>query len=124
MDERLLDTSHDDRHRIALWTALTAGPAAAALHLPVSYALVKFACGWQRRTPLLLEAVGALLLASAGVWLAWTCEVRWRAIADEQGNRPDDRSLFLARVALGTNLTLALFIAGTVVATLVLSPCE
>ena len=124
MRDQVVDSSPDDRQRVALWVALAAGPAAAALHLPVSYALVKFACAWQRRTPLLMVALAALLLAAAGVWLAFASEARLRAAADEQGGRPIDRSLFLARVALGTNLTLALFIAGTAVATMVLSPCE
>src|SRR5829696_7019638 len=104
MNERTLDRTAGDRQRLALWVALAAGPLAAALHLPVSYALVKFACRWQQRAPLLMVAVAALLLASIGAALAWRCHARLHDQADEHGHRPMDRNLFLARVALGTDV--------------------
>lgn len=124
MTERTLDGTAGDANRPALWFALAAGPLAAALHLPVSYALVKFACSWHQRLPLLLVGVASLLLSGAGVVLAWRCHARLHTEANERGHRPKDRSLFLARVALGNDVMLLLFIAGTIVSMTVLSPCE
>jgi len=124
MTEPTLDGTAGDANRLALWIALAAGPLAAAFHLPVSYALVKFACSWQQRLPLLLVGAASFLVAGVGAALAWRCHARLHTDADEHGHRPEDRSLFLARVALGNDVILLLFIAGTIVSMTVLSPCE
>jgi cytochrome bd-type quinol oxidase subunit 2 len=112
-----------DRSLTRTWMAMAAGALAAGLHLPVSYALVKWSCATNQRTVLVLLAVVAFLVAAAGAWLAWSCESQLRANADETGQAPADRSLFLARAALGIDVILALFIAASSYAPLVLSPC-
>lgn len=105
------------------WTALAMGMLAAGLHLPVSYALVKWSCASNQRTVLVLLAVVAFLVAAGGAWIAWSCQAQLRSRADPQGEAPADRSLFVAQVAVGTDVILALFIAASTVGPLVLSPC-
>ena len=117
-------SEHDPERAIGqAWAALAAGMLATGLHLPVSYALVKWACATDRRAVLILIAVVAFLITIAGAWLAWSCQSRLRAHADTRGAAPSDRSLFVAQTALGTDIVLALFIAASTIGPLVLSPC-
>lgn len=123
MDERTTTTRDADRVVSRAWTALAAGLLAVALHLPVSYALVKWSCATHQRTTLLLLAILAFLITVAGAGMAWSCQARLRAHADASGAAPGDRSLFVAQAALGIDAILALFIAASVIGPLVISPC-
>jgi len=108
---------------ILLWTSMLAGPVAFAINLQVGYALVKWACSREQTFLLPLVAVIALALTAWGGWLGWTCLVKVRA-ADEQGGTIQDRSYFMAMVAIGLNAILALWILTTMFPQAVLSPCE
>lgn len=123
MDAREAPESRADRALTWSWAALAAGMLAGAVHLPVSYALVKWSCATNQRTALILLALGAFLVTAGATWLAWSCQSRLRARIDATGQAPTDRSLFVAELALGTDAILALFIAASTVGPLVLSPC-
>jgi hypothetical protein len=105
------------------WTALAMGMLASGLHLPVSYALVKWSCAADQRTALVLIAVVAFLITAAGAWIAWSCQAQLRSENDANGDAAADRSLFVAQMAMGIDVILALFIAASTVGPLVLSPC-
>jgi hypothetical protein len=123
MDARGAWANGADRAMTRSWTALALGMLAAALHLPVSYALVKWSCAANQRTVLVLLALVALSVTAAGAWLAWSCQAHLRSRAEADGDALVARSLFIAQVALGTDAILALFIAASTVGPLVLSPC-
>jgi hypothetical protein len=114
----------EDRGLVLLWTSMLAGPLAWALNLQVGYALVKWACS--RDQTFVLTLVGALTFAGtvAGAYVGWLCLLKVRGTADELGGRIIDRSYFVAVVAVGLNLLLALLIAVSSVHQFMLSPCE
>jgi hypothetical protein len=114
----------DDWGLVLLWTAFLSGPLAWGLNLQIGYALVKWACSREQTFLLTLVAAVAFAGALAGAWLAWTCAAKVRAEADEQGGRVIDRSYFMAMLAFGLNLLLALLIATSAYHPLFLSPCE
>jgi hypothetical protein len=112
-----------DRRLARAWGALLLGTAAAGLHLPVSYALVKWTCAAGHRTPLVLLALAALAATMVAAGIAWSC-CRWsQGRGSDAADTGADRALFLGRVGLGTNLILALFILLSGVGLLVVSPC-
>lgn len=114
----------DDGGLVLLWSAMLAGPVAFGFHLQVGYALVKWACSRDARWTLSAVALAALALALAGAWLGWVCLARVRGIADERGGTTVDRSYFMAQVAIGLNLLIALFILNSAFPRFLLSPCE
>jgi hypothetical protein len=114
----------EDWGLVLLWTSMLAGPVAFAFNLQVGYALVKWACSREQEFLLTLVAAIAFGLAGWGAWLGWTCLVKVRGAAEEQGGRQIDRSYFMALIAIGLNLLLALWIVTSAFPQLVLSPCE
>ena len=109
---------------VPLWTAMLAGPIAAALNLQLGYALVKWACATRHTDVLIVMTAGALGTALAGAALGWWSLEKIGAAADEQGGRTTDRSYFLAVVAIGFNLLLVLLNLMWAMPAFVLSPCE
>ena len=109
---------------VLLWTAMLAGPSAAALNLQLGYALVKWACANRRTDVLIVMTVGALATAVVGAALGWWTLEKIGAAANEQGGRTRDRSYFLAVVAIGLNLLLVLLNLLWAVPAFILSPCE
>jgi hypothetical protein len=114
----------EDRGLVLLWTSTLAGPVAFAINLQVGYALVKWACSREQAFLLPLVSVLALALTTWGAWLGWTCLVKVRDAANEEGGRQIDWSYFMAVVAIGLNGLLALWILTTMFPQAVLSPCE
>ena len=114
----------EDRGLVLLWASMLAGPVAFAINLQVGYALVKWACSREQTFLLPLVALLALALTAWGAWLGWSCLVKVRDTANEQGGRIVDRSYFMAVVAIGLNALLALWILTTMFPQAVLSPCE
>jgi cytochrome bd-type quinol oxidase subunit 2 len=112
-----------DRALIGSCTALALGMLAAGVHLPVSYALVKWSCAAHQRTVLVTLAVMAFLVTLGATWLAWSAHASLKARADAQGAGPADRSLFVAQMAVGIDVMLALFIAASTIGPLAISPC-
>jgi hypothetical protein len=109
---------------LLLWTAMLAGPIAGALNLQLGYALVKWACATGRTSVLIVMTFGTLAIAIVGAALGWWSLEKIGAAANEQGGRTTDRSYFLAMVAIGFNLLLALLTLFWAVPPFVLSPCE
>lgn len=114
----------DDRGLVLLWTSMLAGPAAWSLNLQVGYALVKWACSRGQELLLTIVATATFAVALAGAYLGWSCLQKVRGAAIAQGGTVVDRSYFLAVVAVGLDLLLALLIALSAFPQLVLSPCE
>ena len=114
----------EHRGLIWLWTSMLAGPVAFALNLQIGYALVKWACSREQEFLLTLVAAASFGLTAWGAWIGWTCLARLRGTADEQGGRQEDRSYFMAVVAIGLNLLLGLWVLTSAFPPLVLSPCE
>jgi hypothetical protein len=113
----------EDWGLVLLWTAMLGGPVAWALHFQISYALVKWACSREQRYVLVATALVAAAAALSAAWLAWRCRTMSRD-ASEAGGSEIDRSYFMANVALGLDLLLALLIILSAVPPFVLSPCE
>ena len=114
----------DDWGLVLLWTSMLAGPLAWGLNLQVGYALVKWACSREQAFVLTVVAVITFAATLAGAYLGWSCLLTVRAAADELGGRTIDRSYFMAVIAVGLNLLLALLIAVSSVHQFLLSPCE
>jgi hypothetical protein len=113
----------DGRGAILLWIAVLLAPAAGALDLLISYALIKPACAQGNANLLTLVSAGAFVMVVCGGWLAWSCLVRLRE-ATEEGDRTIDRSYFMAIGALALNALMGILIVTFVVNRFVLSPCE
>jgi hypothetical protein len=106
-----------------LLAAFAAGPAGWALTQGAGYAIVKPACASQSGFLLGIIALIGLMAAGAGAWLAWRRLSSLRAVAVENGGRDIDRSYFLAAVATGMNMLIALLII-TTMASQLWSRCE
>jgi hypothetical protein len=107
-----------------LWTSMLAGPLAFGLNLQVGYALVKWACSRDQEFLLMLVALVTFAGTLGGAYLGWSCLMKVRDAASEEGGSIIDRSYFMAVVALGLNLLLGLLILNSAYAVFLLSPCE
>jgi hypothetical protein len=116
-------TYWEDRGLLLLVTSFLAGPLLWGLNLQIAYALVKWACSREQTFLLILVPALSLVATLGAAWLAWSCRNMLRETTDEGGTQ-EDRSHFLAIVAFGLNLLLALLIVLTAVPPLMLSPCE
>jgi hypothetical protein len=103
-----------------IWFALFAGPVAWALRQLASYALVASACRAISTGPLIAIAATMLAMTLWGAWTGWLCLIRSRGHAGAVMMRAS----FMASVAVGLNLLVALLIVLSTVAEFVLSPCE
>ena len=113
----------DGRGAVVLWTSVLLAPAAGALDLLVSYALVKPVCAHGNENLLTLVSAGALAAVIAGGRLAWSCLARLREATDE-GGRTIDRSHFMAVGAVALNALVGIMIGTFLIHRFVLSPCE
>lgn len=115
--------STNDLDLALLITALLAGPVAWAFTEGAGYAAVKPVCAGG--APIVLGAVAAvgLIITGAGAWLAWRRMSALRRTADAGGGRDVDRSYFIAALAVGLDLFIALLII-TTVAMQLWSRCE
>jgi hypothetical protein len=117
-------TTIGEAQRIAaLWTGLLLAPVAFLVNLELGYALVRHAC----RTDSLLAVhavhLGCLLLALAGVLIAY----RTRRSADELVSVDDDRAArtrFMGGLGVTVGLLFAFVILSQWVPGFVLSPCQ
>jgi hypothetical protein len=96
---------------------------AAGLHLPVSYALVKWSCATNQRAALIALSAIAFCVTAGGALLAGICHSRLRSRADVDDATPSHRSVFVAQAALGVDAILALFIAASTIGPLLVWPC-
>jgi hypothetical protein len=96
---------------LSLWAAILAGPAAWALDLVVSYALVGWTCGSERVVVIRAITFAALTIIAAGAAIAW------RALhctpdqpADAGGRLP--RARFMALLGLASSALFAVAVLG------------
>jgi hypothetical protein len=106
-----------------LWAGLLAGPAAWALDLGVSYALVKWACSSQRTAVLHLITIGALAITAGGALAAWNALQRTPGDALDDGARPPDRGRFMAVLGLVMSALFALTILANDLPRVMLDAC-
>jgi hypothetical protein len=121
-----MDTSLDTTNDLDLaWliAALFAGPAGWAFAQGAGYAAVKPACAGGNVLLLGLIAVVGFIAAAGGAWLAWQRSSSLRPVAHDNGGRDIDQSHFLARLAMGLNVLIALLIVTTLTSQL-WSRCE
>jgi hypothetical protein len=122
----LLGTETDLRwlSPLALWTGIVAGPAAWALNLTASYALVKWTCLTEREALLHLLTLAALLGCAGGAVVAG---VAYRNSADAvptDGGNPRQRAHFMALLGLTSCALFALTIAAAAIPVWFLDACH
>jgi hypothetical protein len=112
-------TEHNDD---LSWFGMGAAPFAVALHQVGGYVLAHIACQSGLNWPLHVLSLLSLALALAGVAVALRDGSRNRGALD--GAAVSERSRFLALLALGGSLLLALVIAGQAIAEFYFDPCQ
>jgi hypothetical protein len=117
-------TYWDDVGLMMLIGSFLLAPFAWMLDLQISYSMVKWACENDKRVLLLLMPLGSLALIAAGSAMSWSCWVKLRDSASEEGSRVVDRSYFLAVAALALNGLFGLLILTSIAPRYFLSPCE
>jgi hypothetical protein len=106
------------------WFALSLAPAAWLVAQGAGYPLVKWVCATGNSRILLVISVIALLMTVAGALLGSSSLVSLSGVATGDGDRKIDRRYFVAQLAIGFNVLIALAIAATSLAQSVLRPCE
>jgi hypothetical protein len=116
-------TYWEDWGLVLLWTSFLAAPFAWIVDQGLSYPLVKWACA--TGNTYVLTAIGAVALGITvwGGWLGWSSFVRLRGASDDGGTQ-EDRSYFLALLAIGFNALIAVLVLTAGIPPFVLSPCE
>ncbi len=114
----------DGTGAVLFCAALFAGPVAWAINQGFGYAVMKRVCVGADVYVLWLIALGALAVALGGVWTAWICLRRLRAVATDEGGSVVDRSYFVVVTALALDALFVLLILTSLVPQFVLSPCE
>jgi len=109
---------------VAQWLGLALAPASFAVHLQVGYALVPWSCYRLNSVWLHVSAALSVLIALAGVWLAWRT---WRSNGggdptEHHGAEP--RARFLGVVGMTTSAVISLILAAQWVAAFVIAPCQ
>lgn len=109
---------------IALWFAVLAGPVAWFAHLMASYSLVYYACAAGSGWILPLVTVTALVLATAGGWVAWRS---WNGVGrpeEPTGGGAEGRSRFLALTGIGSSAFFILIILASGLPSFFFHPCQ
>ena len=113
----------EGRGLLWLWASMLAGPFAWVFDQGLSYPSVKPSCFNASEAPLLVIAALSLAIAAAGASIGWWCLQQVRDGRDD-GGRVVDRSYFMAVVAIGFNVLIALLIVTATAPIFLLSPCE
>jgi hypothetical protein len=113
----------EQRGLVLLWTAMLLPMAAWGIDQLTGYALVKPVCASGHKNILTLIGAGTLAMTIAGIWIGWSC-LSQLGDGTEDGGRRIDRSYFMAMVAIGFNIIIALLIVTAAVPRFVLNPCE
>jgi hypothetical protein len=121
-----MDTTIDRTNDLDLaWliAAFLAGPLGWAFTEGAGYAAVKPVCAGGTPAVLGLIGLAGLMICVGGMWLAWRRMSSLGAVASDSGGRDIDRSYFIAAVATGFNLLVALLIV-TTLASQLFGQCE
>ena len=108
----------------ALWIGLFAGPAAWALDLTVSYALVPRACDTHSPGTLQLLSIASLTIAAGAAATSWWALGRTSNHGPTDGGRPGQRARFMAVLGLASSALFALQIIAGAVPHWVLDACQ
>jgi hypothetical protein len=112
------------RATAALWTGVLAGPAAWALDLGLSYAIVQWTCGGGPGIVLRLISVAALVIIAGGAFAAWSALQLAPGSEREDGNLPDERGRFMAVLGLSMCAFFAVVVLAAAVPRWVLDACH
>lgn len=112
-----------DRGLLALWFGLLAGPAAWFLHLNISYSLVRLVCSSGQSWLLHFTTLATVLLAAAGIWVAWGSWKRVGQPGVTKGAGTLGRSRFLALSGIGLSGFFLLIILLAWIPDFLLHPC-
>jgi hypothetical protein len=102
-----------------LWSGWLLVPLAWFVQLELAFALVPWTCGRRSHALQYLVAAAMLLVAIAGVTLAWRA-----ALASEGRSMPSQARRFLARAGLGLGVLFLLAMVALSIPTLVLRGCD
>jgi hypothetical protein len=111
-----MDTTLDRTNDLDLaWliAAFLAGPFGWIVTQGAGYAAVKPVCAAGHPLTLGLIALAGLIVSGAGAWLAWRRTSSLQPVAIDDGPRDVDRSYFIAVLATGFNVLIALLIVTT-----------
>lgn len=108
----------------AQWAGLFLAPAVFFLHLQGAYLIVLWACERQGIEWVHAAGIAAVLVAAAGVFVAWRV---WSATGrtergDLSGARP--RARFIAECGLAVSAVITLILVAQVVTGFFISPCQ
>jgi hypothetical protein len=109
---------------LPLWTGIVAGPAAWALDLTASYALVKWTCLTQRETLLHLLTVVALCGVAAGAVVSWLALQHSADAVPTDGGDPRQRAHFMAILGLSSCALFSVAIVATAIPRWILDACQ
>ena len=109
---------------LALWTGILAGPAAWALDMSISYALVKWTCSTQRGGVLRAMTFAALALVAAGGLMSYVALRRTTGDTPTDGGNPRQRARFMAILGLTSCALFALAILAGAIPRWVLDACQ
>ena len=109
---------------LSLWTGIVAGPAAWALDLTASYALVKWTCVAERETMLHLLAGVALAGCAAGAVVSWLALQHSADAVPTDGGDPRQRAHFMAILGLASCALFALMVVAATIPLWVLDACH
>jgi hypothetical protein len=105
------------------WLAFVLAPVAASIQVGIGYALVKPACAAGGNAILTTLSLLTLAMSVGGAWLGWT-RMQLAIGASDSGGRALDRRWFVAALAAGFNVLVALLILTSTLPHFILSPCE
>ena len=109
---------------LALWAGILAGPAAWALDLCVSYALVKWTCSSQREAVLHMTAAAALIVVAGGAIVSLLALRRTAPQMPTDGGDPRQRARFMALLGLTSCALFALMVVAGAIPWWVLDACD
>jgi hypothetical protein len=108
----------------AQWAANLLPPMAFLLELEVAYMLVPRACREGNVLLVHLAHAATLLIALAGVVLAWNQWQRWGTSWSDEGSGPEPRSRFMTTLGLLTGIGFTLVILALWLPSFVVHPCQ
>lgn len=105
----------------ALWFAILAGPAAWAVDLTISYAIVKWTCGGGPPVVLHLITLFALATIAGGAFVAWRCMLT----TDDSHAAPHiQRDRFMALFGMTMCALFAVIVVAAAIPRWVLDACQ
>jgi steroid 5-alpha reductase family enzyme len=109
---------------LPLWTGILAGPAAWAVDLTVSYALVKWTCMTDRQALLHLFTLVSLGGVALGAILSWRALRQSADARPTDGGQPRQRAHFMAVLGLTSCALFALAIVAGAIPRWILDACQ